>query len=302
MTCTTPLPSDKLNQYIKIFHDGPSMFRVSPGWVAILVWIFCTACYGAGFYYLNRETWTNEDKTIDEKLFSKTVAEGLVGYFVVVLPLCLIVYAWRMFAWANMGYENYYPKTVWHGGVFWGSATLVVMIGIVIGLIFIRNWENASLSAFWIFALVTMVILISVTVGTLAHVLIQCKFTATPKYIAEYECAEKQVLQHVQDVKAAAIQQEKTALQTAENAKVMLENAKTVQNAFSSNDTKDVAAASRLIKNQPEIVGSEVSRAADAASRTSSSSSSSRYRSSRSSSNDNNWGNSLSSDPFSMFS
>jgi flagellar basal body-associated protein FliL len=272
-TCT-PLPSDKLNEFITRFHEGPSKFRVSPGWVAIIVWVILTACYGAGYYFLNKDTFTNEDEKTDTQ-FSKTLAEGLVGYFVLILPLCLIVYIWRMFTWSNMGYQLYYPNETWHGGVFWGSATLVVMIGIVVGLIFIRRWENASLSVFWIFALIVMVILVSVVVGTLAHILIQCKFTADQKYKSLYNCAQEQVLKHVVDVKLAAEQQKQTALQMQENAKTMLKNAETVQNAFTTNATRDVSAASRLIKNQPELVGKEVSRAADSQSRQASSSSSS---------------------------
>ena len=256
----SPISGNQLNEFITRFHEGPLKFRVSPGWVAFVIWIILTACYGAGFYFFTKNTWTNDDNTIDDKQLAKTVAEGLVGYFVIVLPLCLLVYAWRMFAWANMGYELYYPNAKWHGGIFWGSATLIVMIGVVVGLILIRNWEKASLSVFWIFALVVMVIAVSVSVGVLAHVLIQCKLTADPKYVSQYNCAQDQVLKHVQDLKASAEEQKATAT-------AMLKNAKAVQNAITNNATTDVAAASRLIKSQPELVGKQVSRAADEQSR-----------------------------------
>ena len=246
-----PLSGDELQKFVNIFNVRKSKFGISPAMSTLLIWVLLTTVYIITFVYIEKAQESNEDDSTQKR----SIAEGILLYFSIVLPICLVFYAWRVYSFGQLEYHIYYPEATWPGGGFWGSATMIVLFGIIIGVILLQYWNGTSLSAFWITALIMMSIFLSVAIGALSHVLIQCKLTPPPGYVDKFKCAEQQILQHSRDV----LEQSRLKQQQAQKT---LTEQKGVEQALTG-QTSNVEAASRAITTSPNISREISSRATE---------------------------------------
>jgi len=218
------------NKFLNIFARRSSKFGMSPGTIAIIVWVILTVIYIVSFVYYEKSQF--ESKDMDEGAKKKSVAEGIIGYFALILPISLAVYAFGVYRYGKEEYQLSYPSAGWPGGIFWGVSTLVVLLGIVVGIILVQNWEGFSLSAFWIAMLVFMTLIVSLAVGALSHVLVECKLTSSPEYKRKFACAEAQILQQAQTLsRQARFTEEKAQELTRKAASIRQKLAGTENNA-----------------------------------------------------------------------
>ena len=255
--CVPPLDGPTLLTFSDRIVKGPQIFKFTPGLVAILAGFLLSGVYWTIFYFMYKgQTFTDDDAK------KKYITEGIVGYLLTVIPLCLGLYAWRISKFVQLNYSLYYPNATWHGGIFWGSAILLLLLCIVVGVILIQYWGGDHLSAFWISSLSVMSVALSVVCGALAEVVVDWKLSPDPKYAAQFRCAEKQLINNVAELAKQNQIRAAAAAQTIQETSAISKALNTQPNA-----TTNSRSAAQLVSSNPANIGEGVSRIATTSSR-----------------------------------
>ena len=224
--------------YASRIAERKEKFPVPPGIKAWAVWALCTTIYILSFVYIEKHKFEDENTSDQDKGVS--VASGILGYFIFVLPLCMIVYIWGIYGFFKSDYHLYNPTAKWPGGLFWGGMCLFILTGIVVCIVVIQYYQGNSLSVFWILPLALMAVVISVGAGTLGNLVINCKLMASEEYKHLYECVE------IESRKLAELQREETR-SNIEKATLNLEESRRTQKDLSGSVEEAAKVASRSI-------------------------------------------------------
>jgi uncharacterized membrane protein (DUF106 family) len=202
---------DALNKLVdKIIQreEAFGVFDKHPVLIPIILFVILTAIYIPVYVTLVKKDWDKKSK----KEQSMAIAEGFAIYFAIVLPICLISYAFKLYGLGQSAYKWSYPDAVYPSGWFWGIATLLTL-GLVFGSMFaIMSIKGEQISAVLTPIISILVVIIAIIVGLFARVAVDCKLAADANYKKMFRCAEEFVEKHHASRLAAAETSEREAL------------------------------------------------------------------------------------------
>lgn len=239
-------------------------FGVRPGVWAFFIWAILTAVYIVAFFYIEQAKFDSEDETA-KKI---SITEGITFYFITVLPLTILVYVYKMYTFAKLGYSQSFPDQGFHGGGFWAAVAFVVIGAAVAGACMIEYWQSHTLPWTLMITIVLLTLFVCILSGIMGEVVVRAYFTATKEYKEKFDCFKTQFQEShkiaIQNTEASRLK----AFQQYKESQAALEALKPAESKTSLFSSKPKDTFLEDLKRSRGSV--EASRAIEAASRKSS--------------------------------